>query len=149
MIKKTGESLTNNEFKPAKPGKVELETSQPKKSSGCCMGTTSCSSQESTLTHPHSAHSQAVEGRKGPRTRIVVKYDVGFNNSIHIRGYGANLSWERGIPLKNTKSDEWVWETDASFSGGEFKVLINDKHYEAGDNHKLNSGATIQYTPRF
>jgi hypothetical protein len=86
---------------------------------------------------------------KGTKTRITIKYDVGFNNSLYIRGKGANLSWDRGIPLKNVKHDEWVWETDAAFPNGEFKVLINDRTYETGNNHPLNCGATIQYSPHF
>lgn len=84
-----------------------------------------------------------------PKTRITIKYDSGFPNQIFIRGKGANLSWEKGLPLKNVKSDEWVWETDAPFTQCEFKVLINDRIYENGDNHLLNAGATLLYTPHF
>lgn len=86
---------------------------------------------------------------KGGKTRIVVKYDVGFPNSITIRGKGAGLSWEKGIPMKNVRADEWVWETEATIANGEFKVLINDKTYESGNNHPLNAGKTTQYTPKF
>lgn len=90
-----------------------------------------------------------VETKKGTKTRIVIKYDVGFNNYISLRGKGANLSWEKGIPLKNVKADEWIWETDAPFGSCEFKVLINDKHYEVGNNHTLMNGASMQYSPKF
>ncbi len=83
------------------------------------------------------------------KTRITVKYDVGFPNTLYIRGRGANLSWDRGVVMKNVKRDEWVWETDSVFTQGEFKVLINDRIYEVGQNHLLQSGATIQYTPHF
>lgn len=83
------------------------------------------------------------------KTRITVKYDVGFNNVLYLRGQGANLSWDRGVALKNVKADEWVWETDANFSSGEFKVLINDRLYETGTNHPFKAGANINYTPKF
>jgi hypothetical protein len=89
------------------------------------------------------------EAKKGPKTRIVVKYDVGFNNSLHIRGAGASLSWEKGIPLTNVRSDEWIWESNKPFTSCEFKVLINDQQYEIGENHLLTYGTTIQYTPTF
>lgn len=91
----------------------------------------------------------SAESRKGGKTKIVVKYDVGFNNSLFLRGKGASLSWEKGIPLKNIRPDEWVWETEAPFSTCEFKVLINDKQYETGENHRLTSGTQMQYTPQF
>ena len=82
-------------------------------------------------------------------SRIIIKFDVGFHNHLTIRGKGANLSWTKGIPLKNKGADEWVWETDAPFSSLEYKVLINDHHYENGDNHILKQGQTVHYTPSF
>lgn len=81
--------------------------------------------------------------------RIVVKYDVGFNNTLSIRGNGAGLSWDRGAPLKNIGPDEWVWETNAPFTDCEFKVLINDQNYECGENHHLSPSSKFQYTPSF
>lgn len=87
--------------------------------------------------------------KKGPLTRINVKFDVGFNNSIYLRGEGADLSWDRGIMLKNTKPDEWMWETTVPFTKCEFKVLINDRQYELGENHHLQCGSSIEYTPNF
>lgn len=87
--------------------------------------------------------------KKGPTTRIIVKYDVGFNNSIYLRGDGADLSWEKGVMLKNVRFDEWVWETNTPFSKCEFKVLINDRQYELGENHPLHCGTSFEYTPSF
>ncbi len=81
--------------------------------------------------------------------RIVVKYDVGFNNALSIRGCGAGLSWDLGAPLKNVGPDEWVWETNTPFTDCEFKVLINDQNYECGENHHLGPSSKFQYTPTF
>lgn len=94
-------------------------------------------------------HEQTSIARSGNKTRIIIKYDVGFGNSLFIRGTGANLNWDKGIPMKNIKNDEWLWETETPFSKAEFKILINDKHYETGHNHMIHSGNMIQYTPRF
>lgn len=122
---------------------------QPQKSP-CCMGNTPCSSTtQSTLLKPGTSTLGPMDSKKGPKTRITIKYDVGFGNSLSLRGKGANLNWERGVSLKNVKPDEWVWETEASFTTCEFKVLINDRHYETGNNHTLKCGDSIQYTPRF
>lgn len=98
-----------------------------------------------TLEHPEAAASS----HKRCKARVVVHYDVGFSNQIFIRGNGNSLSWSKGIPLKNIKPDEWVWETDADFTSLEFKVLVNDECYEKGDNHLLKSGTTFDYTPLF
>lgn len=93
--------------------------------------------------------SASVSTQKAGRTRVVVKCDVGFGNHLYIRGKGANLSWDKGVAMKNTKPDEWVWETDLPISTGEFKVLINDNRYEGGENHPFKPNAAIEIAPRF
>lgn len=138
MNKKQQSPLISEENKPGKPEKLPQKHEQ-------------ASAQDSLGLRKNlsSASSNPLEKKKGPKTRIVIKYDVGFNNMIYLRGKGANLSWDKGICLKNTNPDEWVWETDSPFTACEFKVLINDKHYEIGENHPLTCGASIQYTPKF
>ena len=147
IFKKTPQENTP-ESKTTKTGKQSPQTD---KKSGCCMGTPTCSTTTALTTQPNTALaiSNPSAAKKGPKTRVTVKYDVGFNNTLYLRGKGANLSWDKGIPLKNIKRDEWTWETDALFSTCEFKVLVNDKHYETGENHTLTCGASIQYTPKF
>jgi hypothetical protein len=102
-----------------------------------------------TAKHQTDTHTYSSDKKGSAKTRITVKYDVGFNNQLYIRGKGANLSWDKGQPLKNVKPDEWVWETDAHFTNCEFKILINDRVYENGDNHHLNAGSNLLYTPHF
>ncbi len=87
--------------------------------------------------------------KKNAKTTIIIKFDVGFGNALYLRGRGANLSWDKGIMLRNISTDEWIWETDASFTSCEFKALINDADYEIGENHLIKSGQIIQYTPEF
>lgn len=158
---KSSSTLIKKEAKtPKATTKIPMSSDNPKgsetpKKSGCCMGTTECATpaESQILNKPAPLHSSAEEHNlnspKGPKTRIVIRYDVGFNNLITIRGKGAGLNWERGLSLKNTKNDEWVWETETPFTTGEFKVLINDTQYELGENHTLRCGAAIQYTPKF
>lgn len=147
-IKKTSDIKIASQKKETKS--LEKEKTSPlatTKSSECCMGTSPCSStkqkeKENTLF-------DTPKTPKKTKTRVIVKYDVGFNNNLFLRGNGANLSWEKGTPLKNVKNDEWIWETDLPFIEGEFKVLINDKNYEMGENRRLTSGMSITYTPIF
>ncbi len=83
------------------------------------------------------------------KTKITIKFDAGFSNELFIRGKGADLKWEKGLKLVNVKPDEWIWETNTKFTQCEFKILLNDKVYENGENHHLNEGACVQYTPNF
>jgi hypothetical protein len=86
---------------------------------------------------------------KKENTRIVVRYNVGYDNHLFIRGNGPGLNWEHGVMLKNIGPDEWVWETTAHFKDCEFKVLINDQQFENGENHHIDDGGAVQYTPNF
>jgi hypothetical protein len=87
--------------------------------------------------------------KKSGTTKVVIKYDCGFGNTLYIRGKGANLSWDKGHPITNTNKDEWTWESATPFQTCEFKVLINDHAYEQGHNHILACGSSFQYTPAF
>lgn len=83
-------------------------------------------------------------------TKIVVKFNCGFTNTLSIRGEGLkSLSWNKGCPMKNVKADEWCWETDENFKQAQFKVLINDKQYELGENHTIECGKSIIFAPKF
>jgi hypothetical protein len=86
---------------------------------------------------------------KSSKTLLRIKYDAGFSNTLFIRGKGGGLSWDKGIPLKNVKADEWVWETSNLTGECEYKILINDKNFETGENHHLHPGSTIQIIPQF
>ena len=86
---------------------------------------------------------------KKKNTKITAKFDAGFPNNLFIRGRGGDLSWDKGILLQNIKSDEWIWETDRPFTTCEFKILMNDEVYEVGENHVVQCGEQLFYTPRF
>lgn len=85
----------------------------------------------------------------GNKTQVTVHYNTGFNNSLFIRGSGADLNWDKGVQLKNVNADTWVWETSAKFVKCEFKVLLNDSVYENGPNQQLIVGTQLEYTPSF
>lgn len=88
--------------------------------------------------------------KKKVKTCITVQYDVGFSNSLFIRGEGLpGLSWDKGVELKNSQSNEWVWETHENFCDGEFKILINDQIFELGENHKISAGSCTRLNPKF
>lgn len=85
----------------------------------------------------------------GGPTKVKVKYNAGFGNNLFIRGEGAGLSWEKGVPMKNVATDRWEWETNHPFDKCLFKILINDVRYEKGENHQVFLAKTIEIAPRF
>lgn len=82
-------------------------------------------------------------------TRIIARVDVRFGNTLFVRGEGGGLSWNTGVPLHNTSSDEWVWETTEADSGIVFKFLVNDEIWANGEDQTVAAGSTSISTPSF
>lgn len=84
-------------------------------------------------------------------TKVVAHYDVGYGNSMSIRGDTSPLNWNNGIQMTNSGSDTWVWETTAIPKGQKFecKVLINDSNWATNSNWWVYGGDTIDIYPNF
>lgn len=85
-------------------------------------------------------------------TCITVKYDhAGPRDKLFIRGNGCDLSWNKGVELKKTGTNTWIFETQKSFANLEYKILINDDNnrWEKGDNHKIESRKKEEIRPQF
>ena len=97
------------------------------------------------------APTKKIESKSSPTKTVVrVTFDCGFPNTIHIRGEGcASLSWNKGIPMKNVSTNEWIWECPRPFTKLTFKILINDEVYETGENHTISHGDELTIHPTF
>ncbi len=80
-------------------------------------------------------------------TKVVAQIDVGFGNSLYIRGNGAGLSWEQG-KLMSWSDGAWSWSSPSK-QDLEFKVLVNDQTWANGDNCTVKAGQTISFVPQF
>lgn len=79
-------------------------------------------------------------------TKVVAKVDVGWGNSLYIRGEGSGLSWDQGILMSCESGNEWAWMGKGAIA---FKVLINDEIWANGEDVKVASGKTYTFTPTF
>jgi len=83
-----------------------------------------------------------------PKTTIEAKIDVGFGNNLFLRGQGAGLSWERGIPLKCVDGKTWQWSGNAN-DKLTFKLLLNDTVWAKGSDLVATPGQKVQVAPAF
>ncbi|MBL8149361.1 MAG: hypothetical protein JNN15_05490, partial [Blastocatellia bacterium] len=83
----------------------------------------------------------------GATTTIRVHHDVGYGNSIYIRGNQAPLSWSVGRLATWTAGNIWVYQTDQLTGSFEFKALINDTTWAPGANTVATAGQTIDVWP--
>jgi hypothetical protein len=84
-----------------------------------------------------------------PPTRIVALVDIGFGNSLFVRGEGDGLSWLKGVPLTCVAAANWVWTTEVSQQQVTFKLLLNDDVWSQGDNWVVQGGQSIAVVPSF
>jgi hypothetical protein len=90
----------------------------------------------------------ARAARSAAPTTIEAHIDVGFGNQLFVRGQGAGLSWDHGVPLKNLDSNTWQWSAAAS-DKLTFKLLLNDSVWAQGADIIASPGQKVEITPNF
>lgn len=83
------------------------------------------------------------------KTSIIARVDVGFGNSLYVRGEGAGLSWDKGVPLDNVSPYEWVFSSTQAKGDLTFKFLINDEVWAEGEDLTVAKGGTSISSPVF
>lgn len=82
-------------------------------------------------------------------TVIQANIDVGFGNTLYIRGEGPGLSWDRGQTMDCLKDDLWSYTIEAAAKPIIFKFLINDETWCTGDDFVVEPGNKITLVPSF
>jgi hypothetical protein len=83
------------------------------------------------------------------KTSIIARVDVGFGNSLYVRGEGAGLSWDQGVLLDNVSPYEWAFTTTKAKGDVNFKFLINDEIWAEGEDLTVAKGGTSISSPVF
>lgn len=81
-------------------------------------------------------------------TTIVADLDVGWGNSLYLRGEGGPLSWDKGIQM-DCADGKWTWSTADAEGTLLFKFVLNDKTWAKGENKSVDAGSTAVLRPIF
>lgn len=87
--------------------------------------------------------------KKVEQTTLIARVDVGFGNSLYVRGSGAGLSWSKGTLLDNVSPYEWAFKSTKAKGEVEFKFVINDEIWAEGENLTVAAGGTSISSPIF
>jgi len=85
---------------------------------------------------------------KSKTVTIEARIDVGFGNSLFLRGEGHGLSWNRGVPLTCVGGAMWKWSGETP-DKLKFKLLLNDAVWAKGDDLVAKPGERLQIAPAF
>ena len=81
----------------------------------------------STGANPEEASEPpAVQPATDGGTRLNVTAYIGIGNRLFIRGEGAGLSWDHGVPLQFVSIGKWRWEAAKPEGPVRFKLYKND-----------------------
>ena len=81
-------------------------------------------------------------------TTIEAKIDVGFGNTLYLRGQGPGLNWERGVPCECVNRNTWRW-TAPRAEKLTFKLLLNDSVWAKGADVVIGPGEKVELVPAF
>jgi membrane protein involved in colicin uptake len=95
------------------------------------------------------APKKAAPKKAASQTNIIARVDVGFGNTLYVRGEGAGLSWEKGTALKNITPYEWGFASKKGSGPVTFKFLINDILWAEGEDLTVAVGGKSVSSPTF
>ena len=82
-------------------------------------------------------------------TTISARIDVGFGNSLFVRGEGPGLSWDQGVAMECTGDDQWTLVLGESARPLAFKFLIHDPVWSVGEDYSAKPGSSLLLVPTF
>jgi len=82
-------------------------------------------------------------------TTVAANVNVGFGNSLFIRGEGAGLSWDKGVQLNCVSDDLWTIVLKGASKTVVFKLLLNDTEWSLGEDYSAQPGAVVTVKPLF
>ena len=112
--------------------------------------TTTTKKPAKKATTPRSTTKKTTASRSTTKqTNIIANIDIGFGNTLYIRGEGGGLSWDKGLLLENISSSEWALKIEKATGTITFKFLINDKIWSEGENLSIQAGRRSVHSPVF
>ena len=82
-------------------------------------------------------------------TEVKARMDVGWGNTLFIRGQGEGLSWDKGSPLACMDNSTWIWSTQHAGTNIIFKLLLNDRVWSEGADTVVQPGESLEVIPNF
>lgn len=82
-------------------------------------------------------------------TTIVAAVDVGFGNTLTLRGSGPGLSWDVGLPLNCAADDRWTITLPETSHPIICKFLLNDLVWSVGADYTILPGSSVVLSPTF
>jgi len=135
----------------AKPRATKVATTKTPATPAAVSAPAATSKTATTETSSKPVRSEKL-GKSEPKsvlqTTIEARIDIGFGNSLFVRGEGEGLSWDRGLPLECVDAQTWRWAAKAA-DAVKFKLLVNDAVWAQGEDVVARPGEKVEIVPVF
>ena len=117
---------------------------------GLKTGSRKKAATETVSEKPKPIIAKASNGHSSTSKPITIeaKIDVGFGNTLYLRGEGTGLSWNHGVPLTCVDGSTWKWSGETG-QATKFKLLLNDAVWSAGEDLVVAPGQKLEVSPVF
>ena len=85
----------------------------------------------------------------GGATSVVANVMIGIGNKPYLRGEGAGLSWDEGVPMNFIEIGKWAWTPPRKNASLTVQLYRNDEEPDTGGKIEVKSGQEIEITPEF
>jgi len=102
-----------------------------------------------SVAHPEHGREARTRAPGGNRTTIVAAIDVGYKNTLYIRGDGPGLTWDWGMAMDCVADDRWIVTIHDATAPIVFKFLLNDTVWCHDPDFAVQPGAYLTITPTF
>lgn len=82
-------------------------------------------------------------------TVITALIDVGFGNTLYLRGSGPGLSWDVGVAMDCIADGQWSLSLPGTTKTITYKFLVNDLTWSIGPDYSIEPGSSVSLTPVF
>jgi hypothetical protein len=110
---------------------------------------TAAAKPRKTATAVSAAPAVKKSAPKAVVTVISAQVNVGFGNTLYLRGVGPGLNWDKGVAMNCVADDRWSVSIPDAANPVVCKFLINDLIWCAGDDFVITPGTKMAITPVF
>lgn len=83
-------------------------------------------------------------------TAVIASVFIGIGNKPYLRGGGAGLNWEQGVPMEFEEIGKWRWiAPDDLMEAIEVQVYRNDEDADRNGKCALEPGQQLEISPEF
>jgi len=90
-----------------------------------------------------------TRNKKGD-TAVIASVFIGIGNKPYVRGNGAGLNWENGVPMEFEEIGKWRWIAPADLEAPvELQLFRNDVDLDSSGKYTLEPGQKLELSPVF